>query len=201
MNRMQYIFVDFENVHEVDLDLVAGRDVVVHLVLGERQKTLPLEMVERLMKYPAQVRLVKAGKSGKNALDFVLAYRVGVESVADPKGYYHIVSHDTGFDTLILHLRKHHILARRDESFAKAFDLGEIPPGTAADRAKIVAARLTKNKTARPKRKKTLVSQINAYFGKKLTEQELEEIVKTLIADHVIELGPKGEVAYQAAVQ
>ena len=122
MSRTQHIFVDYENIHEVDLDLVAGKEVIVHLVLGERNNNLPLEMVKRLVKYKEQVHLVEAGKSGKNALDFVLAYRVGVESAAYPEGYYHIVSKDTGFDALILHLRKHNILARRDESFAKAFD-------------------------------------------------------------------------------
>jgi hypothetical protein len=196
MNRTQHIFVDFENVHEVDLDLIADKQAVVHLVLGERHKTLPLEMVERLMKYKEQVRLVKAGMSGKNALDFVLAYHVGVESVADPKGYFHIVSRDKGYDALIAHLRKHHILARRDESFARAFDVEEAPPAAAEDRVKTITARLTKNKTNRPKRKKTLLSQINAYFGKKLTEAELEEIVQKLIARKAIEIGPKGEVGY-----
>src|SRR4051812_44275090 len=98
MNCTRHIFVDFENVHEVDLDLVADKAVVVHLILGERHKTLPLEMVKCLLKYDKQVHLVEAGKSGKNALDFVLAYRVGVESVADPKGFFHVVSRDTGFD-------------------------------------------------------------------------------------------------------
>jgi hypothetical protein len=196
MNRTQHIFVDLENVHEVDLDLVADTQAVVHLVLGERHKTLPLEMVERLMKYKEQVRLVKTGKSGKNALDFVLAYRVGVESVADPKGFFHVISRDTGFDALILHLRKHHILARRDETFARAFDV-EPPTVAPADRVKTVTEKLTKNIKNRPKRKKTLVSQINAFFGKKLTDAELEEIVQKLIAGKVIEIGSKGEVVYK----
>lgn len=196
MSRTQYIFVDYENIHEIDLDLVDGKEAIVHLVLGEQHKKLSLEIVERLLKYPQQVRLVKAGKSGKNALDFVLAYRVGVESAADPKAYYHIVSRDTGFDALILHLRKHHIFARRDETFAKAFDV-EAPPVPAADRVKTITARLVKNKTNRPKRKKTLLSQINAYFGKKLTACELEEIVQTLVTNKVIEIGPKGEVVYK----
>src|SRR2546426_8240253 len=121
VSRTNYIFVDFENIHEVDLDLVADKAVVVILVLGERHKNLPVELVRKLLKYPAQVRLVEAGKSGRNALDFVLAYQLGVESVADPKGYFHIVSRDTGFDALILHLKKNHIFARRNESFAHAF--------------------------------------------------------------------------------
>jgi hypothetical protein len=197
MSRTQHIFVDFENVHAIDLDLVDGQPAVVHLVLGERHKSVPLEIAKQLLKYPQQVRLVEAGKSGRNALDFVLAYRVGVESAADPKAYFHIVSKDTGFDALILHLRKHHILACRDDSFAKAFAAGEALPIANADRLKAVTERLTKNKTNRPKRKKTLLSQINSYFGKKLTDTELEEIVQTLIASQIIEIGPKGEVVYK----
>ncbi len=197
MSRTNHVFVDYENVHDVDLDLVGGKQSIVHLVLGEKHTKLPLEMVERLVKYSDQVRLVKAGSSGKNALDFVLAYRVGVEAVADPNGFFHIVSKDTGFDALIVHLRKHHILARRDETFAKAFDAGEAPPVAAPDRVKLVTKRLTKNKTNRPKRKKTLLSQINSYFQKKLNDAELEEVVQALIADQVIVIGSKGEVAYK----
>jgi hypothetical protein len=128
----------------------------------------------------------------------VLAYRVGVESVAHPEGFFHIVSRDTGFDALILHLKKQKpsIFARRDESFAKAFD-AEAPTVPAADRVKLVTERLTKNKTNRPKRKKTLLSQINSYFQKKLTEAELEKIVQTLKTNEVIDIGPKGEVVYK----
>jgi hypothetical protein len=49
MGRTNHIFVDFKNIHEVELDLIAGREAVVHLVLGERHKNLPLEIVKRLI--------------------------------------------------------------------------------------------------------------------------------------------------------
>jgi len=39
--RMNYIFVDYENVQEVDRDLLAGKAVKVFLVVGQRRKTLP----------------------------------------------------------------------------------------------------------------------------------------------------------------
>jgi hypothetical protein len=35
MSRTQYVFVDYENVQNVDLDLVSGKAVVVELILGE----------------------------------------------------------------------------------------------------------------------------------------------------------------------
>ena len=197
MTRTNHIFVDYENIQEVDLDLVNGKQAVVHLVIGEQHKKLPLEIVKRLVRYKEQVRLVEAGKSGKNALDFVLAYRVGVESVADPKGFFHVVSRDTGFDALIGHLKKHNVLARRDESFAKAFEIPELPAIAPEDQVKFVTDKLTKNKSNRPKRKKTLLSQINSYFQKRLTDVALEEIVQTFIANKLIEIGSKGDVVYK----
>lgn len=196
MSRTQYIFVDYENVHDVDLALLAGKTAVVELVLGEQHKSLLVAMVERLMEYRDQIKLVKAGKSGRNALDFVLAYRVGVASAADPKGYFHIVSRDTGFDALVAYLHKNKILARGDESFITAFET-EPPPVPAADRPKIVINRLTKNKTSRPKQKKSLLSQINSYFSNKLTAAELEDIFQTLIHQGIIEVGEKGGVSYK----
>src|SRR3954451_24390709 len=155
MIQTNYIFVDFENIHEVDLDLVAEKPVVVILVLGERHKNLPVDLVKKFLKYPAQVRLVETGRSGRNALDFVLSYRIGVESVANPKGFFHVVSRDTGFDALIHHLKANHLLAARHESFAKALGEsdGNLPPTD--QRINLVIERLTKNKKNRPKREKT----------------------------------------------
>ena len=197
--RTNHIFVDFENIHEIDLALVAGKPAIVYLILGEKHQKLAVEIAEQFLKVPQQIRLIKAGKSGNNALDFVLAYHVGVESVADPKGYFHIVSRDTGFDALIVHLKTLHVFARRDESFAKAFEASERPPipTNSADLVKEVIARLTKNENSRPKRKKTLLSQINAYFQKRLTEAELEKIVQKLTTNKVIEIGTKNEVVYK----
>ena len=197
MNRTNYIFVDYENIHEVDLDLVADKPVVVILVLGERHKNLPVDLVEKFLKYPAQVRLVKTGRSGRNALDFVLAYRIGVESVANPRGSFHVVSRDTGFDALIHHLKANHIFAARHESFAKALggSDGTTPPFE--QRINVVTERLTKNKKNRPKREKTLRSQINAYFGKQLSERELDETLKVLVNRKLFEISPRGSVVYK----
>jgi hypothetical protein len=127
----------------------------------------------------------------------VLSYRIGVESVENPKGFFHVVSRDTGFDALIQHLNKNHILAARHESFAKALGQsdGTLPP--LDNRLKVVAERLTKNKKNRPKREKTLRSQINAYFGKQLSERELDEMLRQLIAQKMLEITARGAVVYK----
>lgn len=98
MGRMNYIFVDFENVQEPDWERIASKPVRVVLVLGLQQTKLPVSLVRSLLKVGSQVQLVEAGRSGKNALDMVLAHHVGANRVADPGGYFHIVSKDKGFD-------------------------------------------------------------------------------------------------------
>jgi hypothetical protein len=221
MDRTNYLFVDFENIHEVDLDLIGGKPVKVILILGERHKKLPVDMVKKLLKYQAQVQLIEAGRSGKNALDFVLSYRIGVESVADPKGFFHIVSRDKGFDPLILHLKNNKISAARHESFAKIPVLAGETPGrprerpkvsaprptavkpksgtalSAAERVMLMTERLAANKTNRPKRKKTLLAHIFTHFGKRLSTGELDEILEALVANSVIEITPRGAVVYK----
>lgn len=105
MNRTNYIFIDFENVQETDLDRIANKPVKVTLVLGERQKSLPVKLVKLIQKYSTQVALAETVLNGKNALDFVLACEIGIASEKDPNGYFHILSRDIGFDALIKHLK------------------------------------------------------------------------------------------------
>jgi hypothetical protein len=224
MNRTHYIFVDFENIHEVQLDLIENQPVVVVLVLGERHKKLPVDLVKQLLQYPAQVRLVEAGLSGRNALDFVLAYLIGVQSTTDRTGHFHILSRDKGFNALIEHLKKNDIFADRHESFAKIPVLTtgvtkapvtspaakprqpERTPrkkptsktaSAAPDRTKAMIAWFAAHALNRPKTKKRLISHLHTHFGKRLSTAELETMVNELIARAAIEITPQGKVIYK----
>lgn len=68
------------------------------------------------MAHSATVQLVKLKSSGKNALDFALAYYLGRAALADPTAWFHIISKDGGFDPLIDHLRARHIHVNRHVS-------------------------------------------------------------------------------------
>ena len=114
-----YLFVDFENVQSVNLDLIAGKPVMVIMVIGKDQTKVPLELVEQLMTFSSQVRLVRTEVKGKNALDFVLSAEVGAQGVADPNGTFHIISRDKGFDALVAHFRGHDRSAARHDAFVK----------------------------------------------------------------------------------
>lgn len=192
MSRTNYIFVDFENVRETDLDRIANKPVKVVFVLGDRHKSLPVELVKKLLKYAGQVELIETGRSGKNALDLVLAEHMGEVRKADPQGYFHIVSQDKGFDALIGHLKSNGSLARRQAGFS------QIPVlMNAAERVGLVAEQLKVNVKNRPKKRKTLESQIQVVFGKSLTPAEVEETIQGLIRDKIIVLSDQGEVSYE----
>jgi hypothetical protein len=74
---VNHVFVDFENVHEVDLEVVGRKSVHVTLLLGPRQTRLDVALVEKLLEHASTVQLVRLTSDGRNALDFALAYYVG----------------------------------------------------------------------------------------------------------------------------
>lgn len=116
---MNHVFMDFENVHQIDLTLIGARSVSFTLMVGPQQGRLDAVLVEKLMEHSASVRLVKLKSKAKNALDFALAYYLGRAAVADPTAYFHLIAKDTGYDPLIEHLRDRHINVRRHATCAE----------------------------------------------------------------------------------
>src|SRR5882724_12184308 len=106
---VNHVFVDFENVHKVDLAVIGSKAVSFTLLVGARQTKLDASLVEKLFEHAVSVQLVRLASAGKNALDFTLAYYVGRAVAADPTGFFHIVSKDAGYDPLIEHLRSKRI--------------------------------------------------------------------------------------------
>src|SRR6266581_198600 len=128
---VNHIFVDFENVHEIDLAVIGSKAVAFTLLVGPRQTKLDVSLVEKLFEHAVSVQLVRLTSSGRNALDFTVAYYLGRAVAADPTGCFHIVSKDAGYNPLIEHLRNKHIRARRHDSFATLTFSGPAKPPTA----------------------------------------------------------------------
>lgn len=76
-SAIHHIFVDYENVHEIDLAIIGSKAVTFTLLVGPTRKTLDVELVEKLFQHAATVQLVRLTSSGRNALDFTLVYYVG----------------------------------------------------------------------------------------------------------------------------
>ena len=195
---VNYVFVDFENVHKVDLSIFNSKTVHFTLLLGARQTKLDVTLVEKLMEHAASVQLVRLASSGKNALDFAVAYYMGRAVMADPVGSFHIVSKDTGFDPLIAHLRTRQIQAERHADYTSLAFLRSSKPSAASpdEMFNRVLERLRRNTTNRPKRKATLVSHLRDFLGRATTEETVENIVERLGNAGHLTIGDKGAVTY-----
>ena len=197
--RANYIYVDYENIHEVPLDGLAGKPVSVVLVIGENQKHVPVDFAVG-SPYPGQVECVRTGCRGKDALDLVLAYHIGRKAVADPQGFFHIVSRDKAFDALVKHLDAQGILAARRESMAAIpalHDVTKLPDAELVAQFKERLAHMKiAGKDSRPRREKTLRTTLEAHFRKALTVEQVESVLKGLRKGGWLQISPQGAVSY-----
>jgi hypothetical protein len=216
---INHVFVDFENVHEVDLSVIGSKAVSFTLLVGPRQTKLDVALVEKLFEHAVSVQLVRLTSSGKNALDFTLAYYVGRAVAVDPTGIFHIVSKDTGYDPLIKHLRSRHISAERHDNFVTlpfASALKPAPPNPppvarnpkspATSKSEVtrlngwhtrMLEHFRKSSATRPRNQQRLVSFLVAYFGNKITEADALSHIEALVqAGHLV-IGERGAVTYR----
>ena len=195
---MNYVFVDYENVHAVDLALIGAQSVQLTLLLGARQTKLDVDLVEKILTHASTVHLVRLNSSGRNASDLALAYYVGRAAQADPNGHFHIVSKDTGFDPLIEHLRTRKIHAVRHTDYS-TLDFSAPPKARVAgpeDLLPRVIAHLQKHSDNRPKRAKTLASHLLAFCGKSATGLDVAALIAKLQKAGHIQMGDKEAVTY-----
>ena len=204
---MNHVFVDYENVHTVDLSIIGAKAVYLTLLMGAKQTKLDADLVEKLMAHASSVQLIRLTTSGKNALDFALAYYVGRAVITDPTAYFHIVSKDHGFDPLIEHLKSRHIRARRHNDFSALTFSSPPKPAPAEPKATpptpedplitLALERLRKALTNRPKKQKTLVSHLKSILGKDATEAEAAKLLEKLRKAGHLSIDAKDAVTYK----
>ena len=198
--RQNWVLVDYENVQNIDLDLVAGMPVHVILFIGQQQKSVPVALLTKALAMKEQVTVIESAGTGKNAMDFQIAFQAGRITEAHPEAYVHFVSKDKGFEVLVMHMKSRKLFADQAASFAALKFLAakaEFKVVPAADRAEYVVERLLKQTPAsRPRKKRTLLSSVAAMFGKKLAAGEVESVVKQLIANGTVAVGQNDGVTY-----
>lgn len=113
-----FIFVDFENVQDVDLTLARGKPVHVTLLIGAKQTKVPTKLATQLHTFASQVAPIEVGGSGRNALDLTLALYLGREIERHPQASFAIVSRDQDFDPMIAHLKSAGASVARVSGFA-----------------------------------------------------------------------------------
>ena len=101
---MKHLLIDFENIQPQNLNRLPTEDIHVWLFLGALHKSLPIGLVQSLLRFGERVHLIQLQKSGKNALDFYLSYYLGQITATDPEAHIGILSRDGGYDVLVEHI-------------------------------------------------------------------------------------------------
>lgn len=108
-----YVLIDFENVQPRNLEILGKLPFRVLVFVGASQSKVPFDLAASLQALGDRAQYIKVGGSGRNALDFHIAFYIGELAARDPEAWFHIISKDTGFDPLIKHLKTRNIRVQR----------------------------------------------------------------------------------------
>jgi hypothetical protein len=108
---LTYLLVDFENVKPsaTEVARVRGDEFRLCIFRGPHQNKFDADMVEAWQPLGEHVRFVQSVKAGKNALDFHIAFCLGLvhrdNAASQRPARYIVVSKDGGFDALFEYAR------------------------------------------------------------------------------------------------
>ena len=193
------MFVDFENVQPKDLSLLSHGAFRIKVFLGVNQPKVPTEIVQALQPFGKDAEYIRIEGSGRNALDFHIAWYLGRLATENPGCYFHVISRDTGFDPLIKHLKALGIACGRSVSIASV-------PGVQISNAKprpekvVTVIKNLTGRASRPGTLRTLCGTINDLFRGQLAVGEVDGLIDELKARQVIKVSDDGKLHYQLHV-
>lgn len=197
-HQTHYVLIDFENVHVKSLALLKEKNFRVRVFLGPKNSRLPTELVLAMKSLGDHADYIVLDAGGHNALDFHITYYLGRLAAADPSGFFHLISKDTGFDSLIKHMNASGIFCERSVSIESIPCLANTSTKPESPQAEItrktkglakktpelaehVLANLIKRKSALPRLEKTLRSTMKAICGTQYSDKEIEAVLNRLI--------------------
>ncbi len=186
--KNNYVLIDYENVQPKEFELLKTGPFQIKIFLGPNQVKIPVSLAACLQPFGANVEYLLLETSGGNALDFLIAYKIGVLSGQDPNGFFHVISKDTGFDPLIKYLKARGILVHRSESIADMPCFKPKAPTGNEAQIETAIAHLIRMKAAKPRKKNTLLSSLNTIFKKELSEPQLSSVFAGLCKRGVVKL-------------
>lgn len=176
----KYVLVDFENVQPRNLALLAKHPFRVFVFVGAQQAKVPFELADAMQALGQSASYVKISGTGKNALDFHIAFYLGELVAKEPKAKIYVISKDKGFDPLILHLKSRGVVASRRVDVAEIPEL-RIPESRGEDeQVEAVIDNLHARGKSRPRKLSTLKNTINHLVDKKLSDNEMNAFVNKL---------------------
>ena len=178
--RTNFVLVDFENVQPKDIGLLTDGPFRVKIFLGPNQSKIPVSLATALQSLGEKAEYIILEKAGNNALDFHIAYYIGVLSAVEPTAFFHIISKDSGFDPLLKYLKGKKIFAQRSTCITDIPYFKPVLPAAPAAQVEAVVSDLVRRKASKPRTQKTLLNTLHALFKKELSEQQLAALFAAL---------------------
>jgi hypothetical protein len=167
-----YILVDFENVQPSSLGALKAGDAYIKVFAGQHQTRVDLGLAQALQPFGVHAEYIQITGSGKDALDFHIAFYIGRLAAEHPGATFTIVSRDTGFDPLVKHLAKLGIACKRVATIPGA-NVAKLPSAKAEPAPAPVVAKAAKPakatkvakaaKVAKVAKKATKVAKVAAH--------------------------------------
>lgn len=190
-----YVLIDFENVQPNNLEGLKRHPFKVLVFVGANQAKVPFDLASAMQALGESAKYIKIAGTGKNSLDFHIAYYIGELAAKEPGANFHIISRDTGFDPLIKHLKGKKIRVQRERDLAEIPDLRMSTSTSADEKVSAIVKNLAGRGQSRPRKVKTLSNTINSLFTEGLSEQQLVALVKALEDKKYIRI-KNGNVSY-----
>lgn len=195
----RFVLIDYENVQPKALERLNPKTYAVLVFVGANQARIPTNLFTDMQRF--DFRFIQVCGTGRDALDFHIAYYLGRIAASEPDASFYVVSADAGYDPLIQHLAGEKIAVRRVESLDEIF--GKVgsskSPMTKAqmpgDRLAVVIDDLKRRGNSKPRTIKALRATINARFQSGLTDQDLSALIDQLTKQGTL-IVKEGEVSY-----
>ena len=194
---MTYVLIDLENVMPDDFSRLNREDVRTYLFAGELQEKIKIATVVDVQPLGDKVKWVRMAGSGKNALDFHLAFYLGELFANDPKGIYYFVSNDKGFDPLVAHVKM------RGGTITRIGNLKKLPTPAKAAVVKKPSAKMTVKMMAdelRARKCRTaqrVKNAIKSFFNKQ-DPVEVDRIYDMMVKKGLMTVDVNGHVTWTA---
>lgn len=200
----KYVYVDYENMN--NLKSFPKIDGKYFFFIGAKQANIPKSLV--FASNNSNVEWIEIDGSGKNALDFHIAYYLSKNDSLPDVSHY-ILSKDQGFDPLISSINKKYNNQKKVRRIINLNDLSSSSQTNSESSQKtkdVVSEKYektvkditsVKNKT-RPTTEKKLKSFIQAHAN--CTETEAQDILEELYRKRMISKGGNNRLSYSKSL-
>lgn len=205
----KYAFIDLENIQPASLQKLKNENYQLKVFVGANQAKISVELAEEIQQFGENAQYIRLQNSGKNALDFHIAFYLGQLSKDEIGCQFLVISKDTGYDPLLKHMRDLGIKANRSAAAVNAPTppTQPTPPRnsasqktpaqmTIAERIKFARHYLQKAGKAKPAKRKTLATALASIFQKSLSDLMIDDLIHELCKQGVV-IDNQGSITYK----